>query len=153
MTKCPQLGSDQIRTKLTIIHQFAIIRNEKNFFLKSLLNHRKEASRTAYGTVAIAIAIYRLFAYYINVGILLTLCLISHFSKMNSFHNTQFWLKIDELKQKIASLTNELEHERKDKEAMKSQSTNLEKEYDRLSEEYSKLERRLTVTGQAHKDE
>lgn len=110
-----------------------------------------EASRTEYETVAIAI--YRLFAFHINVGILLTMCSISHFSKLNSFHNTQFWLKIDELKQKIASLTNELERERKDKEAMKSQSTNLETEYDRLTEEYSKLERKLTVSGQAHKDE
>lgn len=87
------------------------------------------------------------------LDLLLTLYSISHFSKMNSFHNTQFWLKIDELKQKIASLTKELERERKDKEAMKSQSISLEKEYDRLTEEFSKLERKLTVSGQAHKDE
>lgn len=51
------------------------------------------------------------------------------------------------MKQKILELTKEVERERKDKEAMKSQSTNLEKEYDRLTEEYSKLERRLTVSG------
>lgn len=69
------------------------------------------------------------------------------------FHNIQFWLKIDELKQKITSLTTELERERKDKEAMKSQATNLEKEYDRLTEEYSKLERKLIISGPSHKDE
>ncbi|XP_031617862.1 B-cell receptor-associated protein 31 isoform X2 [Contarinia nasturtii] len=54
---------------------------------------------------------------------------------------------IGELKQKIADLNKELEHERKDKEALKSQATGLEKEYDRLTEEYSKLERRVTVSG------
>jgi len=54
---------------------------------------------------------------------------------------------IGELKQKIADLNKELERERKDKEALKSQATGLEKEYDRLTEEYSKLERRLTVSG------
>ena len=51
------------------------------------------------------------------------------------------------MKQKILDLTKELERERKDKEALKSQATGLEKEYDRLTEEYSKLERRLTVSG------
>lgn len=54
---------------------------------------------------------------------------------------------IGELKQKILELTKELERERKDKEALKSQATGLEKEYDRLTEEYSKLERRVTVSG------
>ncbi|XP_055321613.1 B-cell receptor-associated protein 31 isoform X2 [Sitodiplosis mosellana] len=54
---------------------------------------------------------------------------------------------IGELKQKISDLNKELERERKDKEALKSQATGLEKEYDRLTEEYSKLERRLTVSG------
>lgn len=42
-------------------------------------------------------------------------------------------------------LTKELERERKDKETLKSQATGLEKEYSRLTEEYSKLERRSTV--------
>lgn len=51
------------------------------------------------------------------------------------------------MKQKILDLNKELERERKDKEALKSQATGLEKEYDRLSEEYSKLERRVTVTA------
>lgn len=60
---------------------------------------------------------------------------------------------IGELKQKILDLNKELERERKDKEAMKSQSTSLEKEYDRLTEEYSKLERRLTVSGGSTKDD
>lgn len=50
-------------------------------------------------------------------------------------------------------MTKELERERKDKEAMKSQATSLEKEYDRLTEEYSKLERRLTVSGGSTKDD
>lgn len=57
------------------------------------------------------------------------------------------------MKQKITEMTKELERERKDKEAMKSQATNLEKEYDRLTEEYSKLERRLTVSGAPSKDD
>jgi len=54
---------------------------------------------------------------------------------------------IGELKEKILDLTKELDRERKDKEAMKSQATNLEKEYDRLTEEYSKLQKRLTISG------
>jgi len=56
---------------------------------------------------------------------------------------------IAELKQKILDLTKECERERKDKEAMKSQATNLEKEYDRLTEEYSKLQKQLAVSGKA----
>jgi len=58
---------------------------------------------------------------------------------------------IAELKQKINELTKECERERKDKEAMKSQATSLEKEYDRLAEEHSKLQRRVTVSG-SHTD-
>lgn len=52
---------------------------------------------------------------------------------------------IGELKTKLKELNAELDRERKDKEAMKSQSQSLHKEYDRLTEEYSKLERKLTI--------
>lgn len=53
----------------------------------------------------------------------------------------------DELKQRIAELEGELNRERKDKEAMKSQSESLNREYDRLTEEYSKLQKRITISG------
>lgn len=55
--------------------------------------------------------------------------------------------KVDELKQRIAELEGELNRERKDKEAMKSQSESLNREYDRLTEEYSKLQKRITISG------
>jgi B-cell receptor-associated protein 31 len=57
------------------------------------------------------------------------------------------------LKDKIKELETELIRERKDKEAMKSQSESLNKEYDRLTEEYSKLQKKLTVGGNANKDD
>jgi len=54
---------------------------------------------------------------------------------------------IDDLKKKVSDLSKEVERERKDKEAMKSQAASLGKEYDRLTEAYSKLERKVTVSG------
>lgn len=50
-------------------------------------------------------------------------------------------------------MATELVKERNDKEAMKSQSESLNREYDRLTEEYSKLQKRLTVSGGSHKDD
>lgn len=53
----------------------------------------------------------------------------------------------DELKQRVTELESELARERKDKEAMKSQSESLNREYDRLTEEYSKLQKRITISS------
>jgi B-cell receptor-associated protein 31 len=50
-------------------------------------------------------------------------------------------------------LEKELARERKDKEAMKSQSESLNKEYDRLTEEYSKLQRKVTINSGSDKDD
>lgn len=50
----------------------------------------------------------------------------------------------------------ELSCEKKDKAALKSQAESLNREYDRLTNEYSKLERKLsTITSgkKDHKDE
>lgn len=56
---------------------------------------------------------------------------------------------IKALKDTIAKLESELKRERKDKEAVKSQAESLNREYDRLTEEYSKLERKVTLTTKA----
>ncbi|XP_058171407.1 B-cell receptor-associated protein 31 isoform X5 [Anopheles ziemanni] len=48
---------------------------------------------------------------------------------------------------KITELESELAKERKDKEAMKSQSESLNREYDRLTEEYSKLQKKITISS------
>lgn len=60
----------------------------------------------------------------------------------------------EELKSKVDLLEKELVREKKDKEALKSQAESLHKEYDRLAEEHSKLEKKLTVSGgDSKKDE
>lgn len=61
-------------------------------------------------------------------------------------------VQVDELKQRIAELEGELNRERKDKEAMKSQSESLNREYDRLTEEYSKLQKRIAITSNDKSD-
>lgn len=61
-------------------------------------------------------------------------------------------MQVDELKQRIAELEGELTRERKDKEAMKSQSESLNREYDRLTEEYSKLQKRIAITSNDKSD-
>lgn len=61
-------------------------------------------------------------------------------------------INVDELNKRIAELENELTRERKDKEAMKSQSESLNREYDRLTEEYSKLQKRITITSNDKSD-
>lgn len=61
-------------------------------------------------------------------------------------------VNVDELKQRITELENLLVRERKDKEAMKSQSESLNREYDRLTEEFSKLQKRVTITSDDKSD-
>ncbi|KAF9423848.1 hypothetical protein HW555_000906 [Spodoptera exigua] len=63
--------------------------------------------------------------------------------------------ELDELKSQISLLEKELNKEKKDKEAVKSQAESLNKEYDRLAEEHSKLQKKLTVAsgGDSKKDE
>lgn len=51
------------------------------------------------------------------------------------------------LAEKVAALEAQLVRERKDKEALKSQSESLAREYDRLTEEFSKLQRHVTVSS------
>lgn len=61
----------------------------------------------------------------------------------------------EELRNQILLLEKELTKEKKDKEAVKSQAESLNKEYDRLAEEHSKLQKKLTVSsgGDSKKDE
>lgn len=54
---------------------------------------------------------------------------------------------VEDLKKKVTELEAELAKERKDKEAMKSQSESLNREYDRLTEEYSKLQKKITISS------
>lgn len=51
------------------------------------------------------------------------------------------------MKKRVAELERELARECKDKEAMKSQSESLNREYDRLTEEYSKLQKRINISS------
>lgn len=69
----------------------------------------------------------------------------------NEAHDKQ----ITELKGQIKELEEELSLERKDKLAMKEQAKNLSVEYDRLAEEHSKLQKKITVSGgdESKKDE
>ena len=53
--------------------------------------------------------------------------------------------ELTQLREKVQELTASLNRELKDKEAMKSQAESLNKEYDRLTEEYSKLQKMITV--------
>lgn len=50
------------------------------------------------------------------------------------------------LQEKVKDLEVKLAHEIKDKLALKNQSENLSKEYDRLTEEYSKMQKKVTVS-------
>lgn len=51
------------------------------------------------------------------------------------------------LEERIKELETELKRERKDKEAMKSQAESLNREYDRLTEEFSKLQNKVSLTS------
>lgn len=57
------------------------------------------------------------------------------------------------LKSKISELEDQLKFEKKDKTAIKEQADNLAKEYDRLAEEHSKLQKKITVGAGDKKDE
>ncbi|CAG9761296.1 unnamed protein product [Ceutorhynchus assimilis] len=61
--------------------------------------------------------------------------------------------EITELKKEILELQNQLGLEKKDKAAVKSQADNLAKEYDRLSEENIKLQKKITIGAGDKKDE
>lgn len=51
----------------------------------------------------------------------------------------------DSLKAKIKELESQLTKEKKDKEAMKSQAESVNREFDKLTEEYSKLQKKLVI--------
>jgi len=59
---------------------------------------------------------------------------------------------IGDLKNKLKEMGSELDRERKDKAAVISQAEGLTKEFDRVTEEYSKMQRNLTI-GDSRKDE
>lgn len=62
--------------------------------------------------------------------------------------------ELEDLKSKIDLLETELKKEKKDKEAMKSQSESLNKEYDRLVDDYSSLQKKVNISsGGDKKDE
>lgn len=61
--------------------------------------------------------------------------------------------EVTNLKDKVQELEMKLAHEIKDKQALKNQSENLHKEYDRLTEEYSKLQKKVTTSDEGKKDE
>lgn len=60
---------------------------------------------------------------------------------------------ITEFKKIIKDLEGKLESSKKDKEALSTQSKNLSIEYDRLIEEHSKLQKKVTVSGGDKKDD
>lgn len=62
-------------------------------------------------------------------------------------------MQIQDLKKQISELESELKLEKKDKQAVKEQAVNLTKEYDRLAEEHSKLQKKITTAGGDKKDD
>ncbi|GLV42798.1 uncharacterized protein CBL_03538 [Carabus blaptoides fortunei] len=61
--------------------------------------------------------------------------------------------EVTTLKDQVKELEMKLAHEIKDKLALKNQSENLHKEYDRLTDEYSKLQKKVTASDEDRKDE
>ncbi|CAH0715312.1 unnamed protein product, partial [Brenthis ino] len=61
--------------------------------------------------------------------------------------------EVEDLRAQILVLEKELAKEKKDKEAVKSQAESLNREYDRLSEEHSKLQKKITIAGGDKKDD
>lgn len=61
--------------------------------------------------------------------------------------------EVTELKDKLKSMERVLSQEKKDKEAMISQSESIKREYDRLLDEHTKLEEQLSATGNDKKDD
>ncbi|XP_016989231.1 B-cell receptor-associated protein 31 isoform X1 [Drosophila rhopaloa] len=62
-------------------------------------------------------------------------------------------IELNKLRERVQSLTSDLNREKKDKEAVKSQAESLNREYDRLTEEYSKLQKQITIGGAGNKDD
>jgi B-cell receptor-associated protein 31 len=58
--------------------------------------------------------------------------------------------EVDNLKKKVKDLETELSTEKKDKLALKAQSESLIKEYDRLTEEYSKLQNKIEKSDKSN---
>lgn len=67
----------------------------------------------------------------------------------NESHDKQ----LNQLKSEITDLKEKLKTAEKDKLAVKSQADNLAKEYDRLAEEHSKLQKKLTISSEDKKSE
>ncbi|XP_064539999.1 B-cell receptor-associated protein 31 [Drosophila montana] len=64
--------------------------------------------------------------------------------------------ELNKLRERVQELTADLNREKKDKEAVKSQAESLNREYDRLTEEYSKLQKQITIGaagGASNKDD
>ncbi|KAH8303852.1 hypothetical protein KR018_012114 [Drosophila ironensis] len=57
--------------------------------------------------------------------------------------------ELAQLRQTVKDLKEELIREKKDKAAIKSQAESLNREYDRLTEEFSKLQKQITISGGA----
>ncbi|XP_068149634.1 B-cell receptor-associated protein 31 isoform X2 [Drosophila tropicalis] len=57
--------------------------------------------------------------------------------------------ELNKLRERVQELTADLNREKKDKEAVKSQAESINREYDRLTEEYSKLQKQITIGGAA----
>jgi len=62
-------------------------------------------------------------------------------------------LQLNKLRERVQELTGDLNREKKDKEAVKSQAESLNREYDRLTEEFSKLQKKITIGGAGNKDD
>ncbi|EDW92761.1 B-cell receptor-associated protein 31 isoform X1 [Drosophila yakuba] len=62
-------------------------------------------------------------------------------------------IELNKLRERVQELTSELNREKKDKEAVKSQAESINREYDRLTEEYSKLQKKITIGGGGNKDD
>lgn len=54
---------------------------------------------------------------------------------------------MNDLKKQISALKETLEKEKKDKEALKSQAQSTNTEYDRLTAEFSKLQKQVAAAG------
>lgn len=67
----------------------------------------------------------------------------------NEAHDKQ----VSALKGLITDLEDKLEKEKKNSSALKSQAESLNKEYDRLTSEYSKLQKSITASGGDKKDD
>ncbi|XP_018325264.1 B-cell receptor-associated protein 31 isoform X2 [Agrilus planipennis] len=59
--------------------------------------------------------------------------------------------EVSTLRKKITELEDKLKSESKDKHAVKEQAENITKEYDRLLEEHSKLQKKLLASGDSDK--